>query len=364
MPPKRSTIQNIQILRGLAALAVVIAHAAAQFPGAGIIPRIDATQAGVDVFFVISGFIMVYVTEQRRQTCREFLLSRIVRVVPNYWFYTILTCALVLVAPAVFRETSFNMPHLVLSLLFIAHQNPAIPGSASPLLRPGWTLNFEMFFYLLFSLSFVAWEKRVRVTTVVITTLVTIGVLFPVTSVVYTFYTNGIMLEFVFGMLLAVLYLRGMPKVPGIVPVLFMLSGILTMIAMPWNAERVTVVRALCFGVPAVAIVTASLLARELRDGFGARLLTRMGDASYTVYLSHPFILAACRVAATKLRVEPQSLAAESGFIVVATFIAIMAGYLAYQLVEVRLIKIARVLVERRVEKPEQVPVVKQEELA
>jgi peptidoglycan/LPS O-acetylase OafA/YrhL len=350
MSTKRKAIQNIQIMRGCAALSVALAHAAAQFPGAAAIPRAAAAQAGVDIFFVISGFIMVYVTESKRQTGAEFFLNRCARIVPNYWLYTALTAALALAAHSFFRETTFTLLHFILSMLFIAHPNPAIPGSASPLLRPGWTLNFEMFFYLIFALSFFAWKRRVWITAGAIAALVFIGLLFPFDSVVYRVYTSPIMLEFVFGMILAVLYLRGLPRVPGILSLLIAIGGVLAIFAAPFAADAPHRIRVLCFGLPAFAIIGATLLVGDMARGAVGKLLTRLGDASYSIYLTHPFTVAGCRVVARKLHLEPHSMAAQIAFILVAVIAAALVGVLAYQWIETRLIQWTRLLLNRKIE--------------
>jgi exopolysaccharide production protein ExoZ len=350
MPTKRKAIENIQIMRGGAALSVALAHAAAQFPVERPIPRVAAAQAGVDIFFVISGFIMVYVTESRRQTGAEFFLNRCARIVPNYWLYTAFTAALALAAHSFFRETTFTLPHFILSMLFIAHPNPAIPGSASPLLRPGWTLNFEIFFYLIFALSLFAWKRRVWITAGTIAALVIVGLLFHIDSVAYGVYTSPIMLEFVLGMILAVLYLRGLPRVPAVVPLLIGIGGVLAIFAAPFAADASHRIRVLCFGLPAFAIMGATLLVGDMGRGAVGRLLTRLGDASYSIYLTHPFTVAGCRVLARKLHLEPHSMAAQIAFVLVAVIAAALVGVLAYQWIETRLIQWTRLLLHKRID--------------
>jgi exopolysaccharide production protein ExoZ len=350
MSTKRKAIQNIQIMRGCAALSVALAHAATQFPGAGTILRVASAQAGVDVFFVISGFIMVYVTETRRQTGAEFFLNRCARIVPNYWLYTAITAALALAAHSFFRETTFTVPHFVLSMLFIAHPNPAIPGSPSPLLRPGWTLNFEMFFYLIFALSFSAWKRRVWITGGAIAALVLIGLLFPFDSVVYRVYTSPIMFEFVLGMILAVLYLIGLPSVPGIVSLLIATGGVLAIVAAPFAADAPHRIRVLCFGLPAFAIVGATLLVGDMGRGAAGKLLTRLGDASYSIYLTHPFTVSGCRVLVRKLHLEPHTMTGQLAFVFVAVIAAALVGVLAYQWIETRLIQWTRLLLNKKID--------------
>ncbi|ACB97410.1 acyltransferase family protein [Beijerinckia indica] len=332
---RRRTLTNIQILRGFAAASVALAHAANQFPEVGSIPRIDAAQAGVDVFFVISGFIMVYVTSTRPQTSSQFLLNRASRIVPNYWFYTLATAALAIAAPAVFRGTSFNLPHLILSLFFVAHPNPALDDSVSPLLRVGWTLNYEMFFYLIFAIGLLRPQSKVTTSVGIIISLVFLGFLLPDPGPVTRFYTRDIMLEFVFGMLLAIAYLRGLPKLPVSLILAACAGAVFFMILSDDVAENTHAVRSIFFGLPALVIVACALMLPDHDDGFGHVILTRIGDASYTIYLCHPFILTLCRVVAVRLGLQPMSLLGNITFMLGATAAATGIGYLAYLFIEV-----------------------------
>jgi exopolysaccharide production protein ExoZ len=132
-------ISNLQLLRALAALAVVFYHTDYRF-GAGVHTEFQ----GVAVFFVISGFIMTYIT---RKDASGFLTHRLIRIVPLYWMNTLaMVAAAALASTAIWADTTWS--HLAYSLLFIPYRNGA--GNIEPLLTVGWTLNLEMLFYLLF----------------------------------------------------------------------------------------------------------------------------------------------------------------------------------------------------------------------
>ena len=104
--------------------------------------------AGVDIFFVISGFIMLVTSRQTSPA--EFMVRRLIRIVPLYWALTLLVSALLILKPELFRTTVVTAPFLIKSLLFIPYANPGHGGEVMPILTPGWSLNFEMFFYLIF----------------------------------------------------------------------------------------------------------------------------------------------------------------------------------------------------------------------
>jgi hypothetical protein len=137
-------LQSIRTLRGLAALLVVGFHAAEK---AGLSFKVGAI--GVDLFFVISGFIIWVVTAQRPATPGTFLLNRAIRVVPLYWTITLLVAGLALLVPSLLASRVLDPARLLASLLFIPHLDAA--GMPWPLLAPGWTLNHEAFFYLVFA---------------------------------------------------------------------------------------------------------------------------------------------------------------------------------------------------------------------
>jgi exopolysaccharide production protein ExoZ len=101
---------------------------------------------GVDIFFVISGFIMFYTLKRDHYSAREFLLRRILRIVPVYWLMTLAFIPIIYAFPSPFASRfDWDISSLALSLLFIPHQNPSGLGEY-PLLTVGWSLNFEMFF--------------------------------------------------------------------------------------------------------------------------------------------------------------------------------------------------------------------------
>src|SRR5215467_252489 len=147
-------IGGIQVLRALAAVLVTICHAQAEIAKIGGLasawpPAALANLAGfgVDLFFVISGFIMVYSTDQLFGTAHgpmEFLKRRLLRIVPLYWIVTSLYLALTLLIPEFAK--GYPAGFLIASYLFIPAARP--DGVIEPLVGQGWTLNYEMLFYV------------------------------------------------------------------------------------------------------------------------------------------------------------------------------------------------------------------------
>src|SRR5882672_247790 len=142
-------LDSVQALRALAALCVVVYHV--DFVGRGAF--------GVDIFFVISGFIICHVTAKDHD---GFLRKRLIRIVPLYWAGTLCLYCLGLVAPRLLQSEP-TLSGLVNSLLFIPYAKEG--GRVYPILFLGWTLNYEMFFYALFACA-LALNRRLAPITV------------------------------------------------------------------------------------------------------------------------------------------------------------------------------------------------------
>ena len=161
-----SKLVLVQVLRAAAALSVAMLHA--QHDAATLAERTGQVfapiaafpwEAGVDVFFVISGFIMVHASTRlfgAEGGARAFLARRIARIVPIYWAVTTLYLAVALAVPDLLNRELLGWPLVVASYLFIPMARP--DGLVQPLYGLGWTLNYEMFFYALFAVA-VRWPR-------------------------------------------------------------------------------------------------------------------------------------------------------------------------------------------------------------
>src|SRR5579871_955653 len=194
-------LNRLQGLRAVAAYMVVIFHAFEFLSTLHMgIPRIASGAAGVDLFFVISGFIMVYVAGAR-DTPAGFLINRIARIVPLYWLGTLLIVAAASyrswLAPGVLLD-----PQSVLASLFFVPAFDA-EGHLAPALRVGWTLNWEMMFYLLFTMSMFAPRRfRIPLLITLMTAVFILGLISPTTAS-SSFYGKTIIFEFAAGCLIA-----------------------------------------------------------------------------------------------------------------------------------------------------------------
>jgi exopolysaccharide production protein ExoZ len=284
---------GIQYLRALAALMVVVFHLDLQLVGLGRAVTLPVGMAGgVDIFFVISGTIMWITTCHRPPSPMRFMVRRIVRVVPLYWAVTLFTAGVLLIAPGLLRTGRLDEAHVIASLLFVPWPSPALPG-LFPLVVPGWTLNYEMAFYLLFALCLpFAVRTRVMLVLAVLLAAVALGRLVaPGPLSPLAFYTAPVVLEFGCGVLLGWLWTRtvSLRRVPAVIAALLIVGGLATMLILPESADR----RFLYWGLPATAIV-AGMLAVEAQAVMPRwRLPLLLGTASYSLYLTHPIVLSA-----------------------------------------------------------------------
>lgn len=278
MSAPRPLLLRIQYLRGIAAMMVVVQHARNPQPWLfNPLAEMEIGASGVDIFFVISGFIMFHVG--RRETPGDFAWRRVTRIAPLYWLATIL---MLIPLSGRFGTPPPAFGDLLLSLVFIPYHNPLYGGTIWPVLVPGWSLNYEMFFYLLFGVGLVL-RAPLRVTCAALGVAVLAGLIVRSDNALWQTYTSPLLLEFGAGLLLGAAHERGWTKPHAwALPV-----GVAGLIA----ASLVTPAGGLGFALPAVGIVTG-VLALEARGTARAWPIAKLlGDASYAIYLFHPLVL-------------------------------------------------------------------------
>jgi exopolysaccharide production protein ExoZ len=329
-------LSSLQWLRGIAALAVVYFHATLQVQHLNPSINVKAIGAtGVDIFFVLSGFIMWVTTRSSDVGAKRFLIKRFERIVPLYWLLSLTVSIVALIVPYLLKSTQFDLIHLIASLFFIPWPNPAaLPGTSeyvSPVIVPGWTLNMEIAFYILFSLC-LSFRKLWRVVgiTSLIVTLYVIGIIGAASGSVISFYGNSVILEFLFGILLAAYWIQ---YLNFSAPVAWGVLG-LSLIALGLTeAASLDLPRALKYGVPAFFAIAAAVNLERIRAVPHFPVLVRLGDASYSIYLSHIFVLAGLRIVVGFLHIN-LSLWTGCGFIVVGVVVSAILGMLIHRFIE------------------------------
>ncbi|WP_417435251.1 acyltransferase family protein [Hoeflea sp.] len=282
------TLYSVQYLRAAAALAVVYYHISTLSQQTwGLDPeRIDHVgAAGVDLFFVISGFVMAMIVARPGTfDGREFWIRRIARVVPAYWVITLAVFALASFKPSLFNSTTADLFTLLASLSFVALDHG--DGSTGPLLVVGWTLNYEMFFYAIVALTAGLFADRKLIgTSVVIICLVAAGVWLQPAIPTVNFYTDPILLEFIFGILVYRAWSQTGHGRPGLTKLVVFATGAVLLI-LQWE-RPVGDLRVLFWGIPSAAVLYGGLGVLNFRS----TLLARLGDWSYALYLTHVFVI-------------------------------------------------------------------------
>ncbi|MGF6229941.1 exopolysaccharide production protein ExoZ [Inquilinus ginsengisoli] len=290
-------------MRGLAATVVALGHS--QYGAAGRLSTDffswdHMLGAGVDLFFVISGFIMMLVSDPasgRESTPGIFLLRRFQRIVPLYWFYTLLLVVSAILVPSLLRWTTLTPDLVFTSLFFIPSFHP-VNGLVQPLLSIGWTLQYEMFFYLCFAAVLgLSLGARVVAMTVLFAGLMVLTSAIGRETAILSFLGNPIVFEFVAGMGVYWLYCRGwvtrraaVPIAAVALPVVVWLVGSGTAAPLEDVLDR-RWLRAVVWGVPALLVFYVGLAIHDM-PGAAGRALAKLGDASYSLYLSHVFVAA------------------------------------------------------------------------
>lgn len=316
-------------------MMVVFHHAIGQMENRGgrdISFDVTIGNAGVDLFFVISGFIMVHVTHGRDQTCLGFWIDRLRRIVPLYWFYTLLMASIALFLPFILKTAEFDAIHILKSLFFIPsyHPNPAYNDHVWPLLVQGWSLNYEMFFYFVFGSLMVFGSIWIRTggLTLILVVLVVLGQIFGSADPAWRTYTSPLLLEFLAGAGIGVAYLRGnmITRKGAWLCITIGLGLFVLAIWRPGWAEG----RAIVWGLPSVFLVVGALGLETGRGSF--RTLNLLGDASYSTYLSHTFTLGVIGVLWGRFG---NGSALFDGLMFLFALVASAAiGILSYQLIE------------------------------
>lgn len=321
----------IQYLRGLAALLVVYAHLDTQISRISpdqYLPYASIGIWGVDIFFVISGFIMYVAAIEIDAKPGHFLLRRAIRIVPLYWSLTALIVAGAYVAPAMLSSTRLDASHVLASFLFLPWPNPAYEGFW-PVLIPGWTLNYEMYFYAAVAVGLFA-PRRLRI---LLTSAVVIGVLVAVqlskSTGPISFYGNDVVIEFLFGLLAGYMFTRVRPLGAPFGVLLIGLSFCLVI----WMAEMEAVPRSIAYGIPAMMVVLGSLQLEGMAKRAPLRPALHLGDISYSLYLTHVVTLPVMTAVFIRLGAL-YGVDGSASYAVVASLWALLMASLVYLAIE------------------------------
>jgi exopolysaccharide production protein ExoZ len=345
LPSKVQQIDGVQVLRAVAVILVAWTHSG-QNVGS---PRglLDFGIFGVDIFFVISGFILSSVVLRERggpgvRTMGAFLKRRLLRIFPVYWFFALLTLV---------RFAWAHQP-LARGHLYSFFLLPSFTHLRTPLIVAfSWTLVFEMFFYYTLALVLL---KTVRLAVPVMIALLTAAVitgnLFGIRHPVWIVLCNPILLEFVLGAIVALVYARfkklrvlgwGMTLL-GTALVIYLAAYTPAAAANSQQAvmEGVGVLgRVMTWGVAAVLIVGGGVFWSPSLNSRIGRIFVALGTASYSAYLASPIVIELVSRLLYKLHGAPASTLSFALYKCLMVAAVLGLGWLCYDLIEWPLIR-------------------------
>lgn len=335
-------ILSIQYLRAAAATMVVLYHVMDHVRHHTIVPEFtEKGAAGVDLFFVISGVIMWHTTANSTVTPAEFMRRRIERIVPTYWFVTLAMFMMPFVSGTIAGGVIADPVHLMTSLFFIPHETPGDPARYYPTYTPGWTINFEMYFYAVFGLCLFIKNETYRLLALGCTflTVVLAGRLWQMGPLLH-WYTSPILLEFAIGAAIAAFFASGKP-VPLSISVGAIVAGLVALALVPDVSSDRLIGRVVSWGVPAILVVFGGVFLDRHGQIPKVGVLKFFGDASYSLYLTHLFAVGATAVIWSKfgLWTGPAGIAS---FIAAALTASFALASVFYTFVERPLLLLAR----------------------
>ncbi len=319
-------ILSVQYLRAFASILVLLHHAAWKGEQYSTNPMgwFHIGTAGVDLFFIISGYIMSYMTYNKNINFVDFIKARIVRIIPLYWTLTTIALIIYLFFPGKINSSG-GTTEIFSSYFLIFTKNKY-------LIQNGWTLSYEFYFYILFSLGFIFSGKyRFLVPVSIIFILIISGRIYNISDdSIYSFFSNPYLLEFAFGMI-AFQYLNKFNANNLIALIFIFLSGFSFFIL---NNFGFIGYRVMYFGIPSlllfIGIVSLEKYFITHKENYILKFFEKIGDSSYSLYLVHPFSLAALAIVLNKIDVSQYGVI----FIFILIFGSIFSGHICYSLLE------------------------------
>lgn len=341
--------RSIQIMRGLAAAIVVAHHIPHYLNGrlATALPSFEFGAIGVDVFFIISGFVMYSATTRPPYNPAGFFVRRLARIIPLYWLLTSALALATWVAPSAFSSFTVSAESWVKSLLFIPVYDAR--GYIRPVLGQGWTLHFEMLFYTTVALVMVFARSRPTE----IAALVLGGACLAVNLAGLPLLGSAwqllapLALEFSAGVLLAFIFHRHPPRI-GSPAVSLLVAAVLWCLGIGLgtlgHSTDLGFARVGTWGIAAFAFVFGALLLERFvnEQALSARGLTLLGEASYSLYLVHGMTFSVSWKLLPPV-IKAQPLLAAAGLLAVAIAVSIPL----HKLIELRLNQAALTLGKR-----------------
>lgn len=255
-------LEGIQALRAIAALCVVSYH----------IDPIHRGGFGVDIFFVLSGFIISYVS-RNSISVSDFIKNRITRIIPLYWGLTLCISLFLSTGLVTSSGEDISIASLLKSLLFIPYNN--LDGVPRPILGLGWTLNYEMYFYALYAISLSISHKYRDIITTALLLL-----LFKISPMDY--YRDQIVMHFIIGMIAANIQRKVSFEIKNFYPIIIIVAAMFALDDGTYEAD----IRVLHYGPPSALLIILGCYVKKTPS-----FLASIGNWSYSLYLIHIYVI-------------------------------------------------------------------------
>lgn len=322
MQNARKNYDLLQLIRGIAAILVVchhsyrlLIHYHPQQPSP--LDLLHFGSLGVDLFFVLSGFIILYTHHSDIgggiKSLKIFMLKRFIRIYPIYWLVTIVFISLKYFV----SKSYFPMDHILKSLFLL-------PEHEQPILGVAWTLIHEVLFYLVFAMLILF--RKFGYIIGLWTGSILIFTIFPIDNIFLNLVFNPLNMEFLFGCLVAVILLKGKSNYSWLIG-----GGLLTFI-ISISLEYMGILllhRTISWGIPAFLLILGLVSYESKKIVKIHKLFIYLGDASYSIYLTHIIGITFMGWFIEKFKIEHISLLVAFGGIIL-----IISGCLFHSLVE------------------------------
>lgn len=340
---KPTRIVGIQVCRGIAALLVVLSHlhnVEVKYCTTQNMRVFQYGVLGVDLFFVISGVVIGLVTFDKFGkpfSGRIFLYQRLVRIFPVYWIYSALALIAYLHSPQLFNSTSGHQEHIVMSFLLL-------PSTTPMLVRQGWTLSYEVYFYATIGILLCFVSRRSAGWSVFAwgAVIMAIGLSGHVSGApIMQMFESPMVLEFVAGLMIFYIFRKAwLWKVVGILSFvlsIIWLAGVIDYNAgvLDWHANAIISSGWMRIGLYGPFAALLVLAAVEIERNTQIRypvFLQKLGDWSYSIYLSHLIIIEVISRAIT--RYTPQSPYRIFLIDTLSIPVVLFVGYLSFRFIE------------------------------
>ena len=286
-------LNSLQAIRSFAALMVVAFHLSEllRYSIDNSMPVFSIGLGLLDVFFVMSGFVLYHITRDREPP-GVFLLKRLARLVPFYWILTTAAVVVTFITPWFFLGANLTPEYVFTSYAFVPFPNTN--GVIKPLLFVGWTLNYEILYIVIYSLTlYLPKPKRVPALTLIIGGVWLIGALMEPANRIVGFYGRPFLLELLLGCYLAILARRPVvERFAKATPMwILFVAGIVGATILSPMAFGTRNIWAYLLMVPASLIVMSGALQDMYRTPLKRNLFSIYADSGYSVYLIHPFVI-------------------------------------------------------------------------